>query len=138
MTKAVVPLLLVLVFATPALAQAPASQAPAEAEVDVEVRDLDKGRDEITRFRLAVPASGATATLHSSMTDVRYELKLRQDRPGTGSYALELQRHAVSRVTRLDLHVDSARVLTAGQREVIGAVDRPDGSRTEVALTLRK
>jgi hypothetical protein len=144
MTMLRAPIFVVLVLATAdALADSPPQPPPprptAEPSrlVDVEIKDEDKARSASAHFTIAVGGWGVTAAVTSPVGDAFYTVKLRHDTPGT--YALELGRHSQHKAptSLADLEISTVRTLEADKRQVVGVVERPDATRTEVALTLR-
>lgn len=105
--------------------------------VRIEVTDTDRNRTEVTAFAVAV-AGGPASSFASKVGDSNYHVKLGRDATNASSYFLELQRHGPMKKTSLpDVELNVASTIEASQRHVIGLIERPDGSRTEVALTLR-
>jgi hypothetical protein len=138
MKKSLIACIPALLLAAPAFAEGPAARPPPEPghEIDVEIVEQNQGRQEATSFRLAVPGTGAAAQISAMQGEVLYTVKVRQD--GGTAYELELDREIVRRgASTHDLRVATSRLLVPGQREVMSAVKRADGSRTEVALTVR-
>ena len=128
---------------TPALADVAAPQPQAAADpvrlVDVEVKDEDHANAVSTHFIVAVSGSGAGSVVKSSFGDAEYVVMLRHDGP-SGTYRLDLRRQTIRKgggAAPRDLEIGAVRTLESDKRQIVAVVDRPDASKTEVALTAR-
>jgi hypothetical protein len=143
MIKLSIPLALaVALAAASARADTPPPPRPPDEPsrlVDIEVKDQDKASAASTHFTIAVAPNGTASTLMSGVGDTLYNIKVRHDVPsGPSSYSVELERRVVRKATPMppELQVFAVRTLAPEKREVVGAVERQDGSHTENALTL--
>jgi hypothetical protein len=130
------------IAATPAYADTPPPPRPPDEPrlVDIEVKDQEKMGAASAHFVLAVAANGQPSTLGSAIGDATYSIKVRHDVPsGILSYSVELERRVVHRsgpMLPAELQIFAVRTLAPDKREVVAAIERQDGSQTEVAMTL--
>jgi hypothetical protein len=108
--------------------------------VDVEVGDQDGNQGASSHFMVAVSGSGATSQISAHVGEAAYQVKLRRD-VTNATYVVEVMRHRTRpgppAFDNIGLEVDVAGSLEPEQRKVVAAIARPNGTKTEVALTLR-
>ncbi len=118
--------------APPAVAAPAATPLPAQT-LELDVRDVASGTTRIIRIAIAASTHGQPAELKTRIDDVYYRFQVRVLQGG--SYDFEVERVGLDRGR--DVNIRANRVLTGGQRGLLGRVTRADGSSTEIGATLR-
>lgn len=132
--------ILVCATATPALANTNAQSSAHTADVELVQTTSTAGKSASRRmvFSVSLVDDAAPATIKSRATDGEYEISLRRETARTKNAQptlwLELGRHAARSTDSLTVRASSA--APVGQRTVMLAVDRGDGNKVEVAVTL--
>lgn len=103
--------------------------------VDVEVLDLQKGTSETTKMTLALDGQ-RSSKLSLPIGDFQYQVDARCDQALSGHVptTVKLRRYDMRPGSPGRLDVESGAAISPGVRTVIATVQRPDGSRVEVAV----
>lgn len=124
--------------APPVRAPAPRAAAPAPAVVAVEIREIRAGAPtQIERFSLPLGDHGST--IESRVADAEYRISVHRAGSGAGAplgFDVRKSLH-LPKGQSTEARVLASVRLSAGQHVVIAAMDRPDGSRTEVLAQLQ-
>lgn len=140
--RIVAPLLIVFALAVPAAANTPAAQTPAveQRSLEVEVAEAAAGGKVATPMRMVVPlvvdAGPSEMQVREGGKHYRVVVAARRQR-GSVVVELTLERRDGSQRTADDFEIKVSVVQTQGTRAVLAAAERPDGSRIEVAGTLK-
>jgi hypothetical protein len=112
--------------------------SPAVRQAEVEISEATGSASLTTRFVLGL-TDNELSQLRAQAGDVHYVLKLRRDTRAAGQSLLSCEAERIERGRRAarDVHVRAAAVVEIGRRVTLASVARPDGSRFELAVTLR-
>jgi cobalamin-dependent methionine synthase I len=128
----VVAVLIAGATATPALADDTARRA------EVELVETSKDVTKTIAFTLAVVDDGASSSISSRLADGYYQIKVRRSTEGKPKRSVtwvELERHDGKGPDSLSVHAMTTAAI--GKRAVLLEVDRGDGTKYEVAVTVR-
>ena len=121
-------------FVLPARGAAPA----ASRTVDVEVVEIARDKSSHTlRVAVSLVDNDGASEVSTQAGTFRYFLEARRDRRAGGSPVLALELQRADTAASGDMRLSAASFADLGQRVVIGRVERPDGTATEIAATLR-
>lgn len=120
-------------------AVAPAATAPSPTMVAIEIREIHSGGPtQIERFSLPLGDLGSSK-IESRVGDVEYRIAVvREGSPAASQLAFDVRKsHFGPKSSSSEAQVRASVRMSAGQHVVIAAMDRSDGSRTEVLAQLK-
>jgi hypothetical protein len=118
---------------TPTTPTRPVPMTPAPRGVEIEITDTQTGKQPaVTRVVVPVtPGRDSSIKVLAEPTRTHVHTNVRAGQAGAWIVELRID-HAPN-----DLGVMGSAALRIGNREVFSTIDRPDGSKTEIAVTLR-
>ncbi len=137
--------LILLTLAAPLVLLAPSAHAGAPTPTEAHLADVDivdtalPKNAQTTRFTLAVEESGPAASVQLPIDGFHYKIVVRCSALSAGRLPTSLE------VRRSDMHAGAPLGLTAStdvalllaHKKTVFSVQRPDGTRAEITLTVR-
>jgi hypothetical protein len=111
----------------------PVPMTPSPKGVEIEITETQAGKQPaVTKMLVPVtPGRESSMKVRAEPTKTHVYTNVRAGQAGTWIVELHIDQ------APNDLSVMGAATLRIGAREVISTVDRPDGSKTEISVTLR-